>query len=112
MKEKDLDKYLLEIGRADLLTIDEEHELVKGVQQKGVDCEEMKRLEKTNARFVLRVANQYKNRGITIWELVEAGEKGLRKAAMKYKLEYDFKFMSYAVWWVRQAMIQAIEEKK
>ena len=112
MKERNLDEYLQEIGRANLLTIDEELELIKAVQAKGVDCEEMKRLEKANARFVVSVANQYQDKGLTIWELIEAGTEGLRKAAMKYEFKYDVKFLSYAVWWMRQAMIQAIEEKK
>lgn len=111
-EKKNLEDYLQEIGRAELLTIDEELELVKAVQAKGVDCDEMKRLEKANARFVVSIANQYQDKGLTIWELIEAGTEGLRKAAMKYDFKYDFKFMSYAVWWVRQAMIQAIEEKK
>ena len=112
MKEKNLDEYLAEIGRAELLTIDEELELVKAVQEKGVDCDEMKRLEKTNARFVVSVANQYQNKGLTIWELIEAGTEGLRKAALKYEFKYDFKFMPYAVWWVRQAILQEIESRK
>ena len=111
-EKKNLEEYLQEIGRAELLTIDEELELVKAVQAKGVDCDEMKRLEKANARFVVSIANQYQDKGLTIWELIEAGTEGLRKAAMKYDFKYGFKFMSYAVWWVRQAMIQAIEEKK
>ena len=111
-EKNNLEDYLQEIGRAELLTIDEELELVKAVQAKGVDCDEMKRLEKANARFVVSIANQYQDKGLTIWELIEAGPEGLRKAAMKYDFKYDFKFMSYAVWWVRQAMIQAIEEKK
>lgn len=110
-ENKNLDEYLQEIGRAEQLSIDEELELVKAVQEKGVECEEMKRLEKANARFVVSVANQYQNKGLTIWELIEAGTEGLRKAAMKYEFKYDFKFMPYAVWWVRQAMIQAINEK-
>lgn len=111
MKERNLDEYLEEIRRAELLTIDEELELVKAVQLKGIDCDEMKRLEKAEARFVLSVANQYQNKGLSIWELVEAGTEGLRKAAMKYELKYDFKFISYAVWWIRQAILQAINEK-
>lgn len=111
MKKKNLDEYLAEIGRAKLLTIDEELELVKAVQEKGVDCEEMKRLEKASARFVVSVANQYKDKGLTLMELVDAGMVGLRRAAMKYDLKYDFKFIAYAVWWIRQAMIQAINEK-
>ena len=112
MKERNLDEYLMEIGRAELLSIDEERELVKAVQMKGVECEEMKRLEKTNARFVVSVANQYQDKGLTLMELVDAGMVGLRRAAMKYDLKTDFKFIAYAVWWIRQAMIQAIEEKK
>ena len=111
MKEKNLDEYLAEVGRAELLTIDEELELVKAVQDKGVDCEEMKRLEKSNARFVVSVARQYQDKGLTIRELIEAGTEGLRKAALKYDSKADYKFMAYAVWWIRQAMIQAIEEK-
>lgn len=112
MKEKNLDKYLQEIGRAELLTIDEELELVKAVQEKGVACDEMKRLEKANARFVVSLSRQYMNKGLTIWELIDVGTEGMRKAAMKYDFNADVKFISYAVWWVRQAMIQAIEEKK
>ena len=111
MKERNLDEYLMEIGRAELLSIDEERELVKAVQMKGVECEEMKRLEKTNARFVVSVANQYQDKGLTLMELVDAGMVGLRRAAMKYDLKTDFKFIAYAVWWIRQAMIQAINEK-
>ncbi len=109
---KGLDKYLEEIGKAKLLTIDEELELVKAVQQKGTDCDEMKQLEKASARFVVSVANQYKDKRLTLMELVDAGMVGLRRAAMKYDLKTDFKFIAYAVWWIRQAMIQAIEEKK
>ena len=106
--KKNLEDYLQEIGRAELLTIDEERELVKAVQAKGVDCDEMKRLEKANARFIVSVANQYQNKGLSLEELIEAGKEGLRKATMKYELEYDFKFIAYAVWWIRQAIIQAL----
>ena len=112
MKERNFEEYLQEISRAELLTIDEEHELVKAVQAKGVDCDEMKRLGKANARFVVSVANQYQDKGLTIWELIEAGTEGLRKAALKYDFKHDIKFMPYAVWWVRQAIIQAINEKE
>ena len=111
MKERNIDEYLMEIGREPLLTADEERALLRTVQEKGLDCEEMKRLEKANARFVFSVANQYQDKGLTIWELIEAGTEGLRKAAMKYEFKYDFKFMPYAVWWVRQAMIQKNETK-
>ena len=111
-KDKKLEEYLEEIGKAEVLSIDEELKLVKAVQEKGVDCDEMKRLEKANARFVVSVANQYQNKGLTMWELIEAGTEGLRKAAMKYEFKYDFKFMPYAVWWVRQAILQEIESRK
>ena len=110
-EERNLDEYLAEIGKAELLSIDEERELVKAVQEKGVDCEEMKRLEKASTRFVVSVANQHQDKGLTIWELIEVGTEGLRKAALKYDLKVDYKFMAYAVWWVRQAMIQVINEK-
>lgn len=112
MKERNIDEYLMEIGREPLLSVDEERTLLKTVQEKGEECEEMKRLEKANARFVVSLANQYKNQGLTIWELIDVGTEGMRKAAMKYDFNADVKFLSYAVWWMRQAMIQAIEEKK
>ena len=112
MKERNIDEYLMEIGREPLLSVDEERALLKAVQEKGLDCEEMKRLEKANARFVVSLSNQYKNQGLTLWELIDVGTEGLRKAAMKYDFNADVKFIPYAVWWMRQAMIQAIEEKK
>ena len=112
MKQRNLDEYLKEIGRAELLTIDDERELVKAVQEKGVNCDEMKRLEKADARFVVSVANQYQNKGLTIWELIDAGIEGLRKATMKYKLDNDIKFIDYAVWWIRQSILQEVESRK
>ena len=112
MKQRNLDEYLKEIGRAELLTIDDERELVKAVQEKGVNCDEMKRLEKADARFVVSVANQYQNKILTIWELIDAGIEGLRKAAMKYKLDNDIKFIDYAVWWIRQSILQEVESRK
>ncbi len=112
MMDKGLDKFLEEIGKAKLLTIDEELEQVKAVQQKGTDCDEMKQLEKASARFVVSVANQYQSKGLTLMELVDAGMVGLRRAVMKFDLKAGFKFIAYAVWWIRQAIIQAIAEKK
>ena len=112
MKERNIDEYLMEIGREPLLTVDEERTFLKAVQEKGTDCEEMKRMEKSFARFVVSLANQYKNQGLTIWELINVGTEGMRKAAMKYDFNADVKFLSYAVWWMRQAMIQAINEKE
>ena len=116
MKKKDkkqgLDEILEEIGRSSLLTHEEELALLKAVQKKGTDCDEMKQLEKANMRFIVSVANQYQKRGLTLDELIEAGTEGLRKAAMKYDASRGFKFIAYAVWWIRQSIIQAIEENK
>jgi hypothetical protein len=109
-KKPSLGDLLVEIGP--LLTHEEELELLKVVQEMGTDCDEMKQLEKANMRFVVSVANQYQKRGLTLDELIDAGLKGLRKGAMKYNLEADFKFIAYAVWWIRQSIIQTIEEKK
>ena len=101
---------LVEIGRTLLLAQEKELELLKAVQKKGTGCDEMKQLEKANMRFVVSVANQYQNRGLTLDELIEAGLEGLRKGAMKYNFEADFKFIAYAVWWIRQSILQALGE--
>ena len=107
-----MDEILEEIGRSSLLSIDEEIALCKVVQKKGTDCDEMKQLEKANMRFIVSIAAQYQKQGLTLEELIEAGTEGLRKGAMKYNFEADFKFIAYAVWWIRQSIIQTIEEKK
>ena len=111
-KKQSLDDLLNEIGRTSLLTHEEELELFKAVQEKGTDSEEMRKLEKANMRFVVSVANQYQKQGLTLEELIEAGTEGLRKAAVKYDLNVDIKFIAYAVWWIRQSIIQTIESKK
>ena len=111
-KKPSLDEILDEIGRSSLLTHEEELVLLKAVQEKGTDCDEMKQLEKANMRFVVSVANQYQKQGLTLEELIEAGTEGLRKGAMNYNFKADFKFIAYAVWWIRQSIIQAIEERK
>jgi RNA polymerase primary sigma factor len=110
--KQSLDEILEEIGRSPLLTHEEELALLKAVQEKGTDCDEMNQLEKANMRFVVSVANQYQKRGLTLEELIEAGTKGLRRAAVKYNFEADFKFIAYAVWWIRQSIIQALEKNK
>ena len=109
-KEPTLDDLLVEIGRTPLLTHEEELALLKAVQKKGTGCNEMKKLEKVNMRFVVSVANQYQKHGLTLDELIEAGLEGLRKGAMKYNLDADFKFISYAIWWIRQSILQTLGE--
>ena len=111
-KKQSLDEILEEIGRSSLLTHEEELALLKAVQEKGTDCDEMKQLEKVNMRFVVSLANQYQKRGLILEKLIEAGTEGLRRAAEKYNFEADFEFITYAVWWIRQSIIQAITEKK
>ena len=106
-----LDEILREIGRTPLLSLEKELALVKAIQQKGPDCEEKEQLVKANLRFVVSVANQYQKRGRTLEELIEAGNEGLVKAAEKYDLNADNKFISYAVWWIRQSILQAIGDK-
>ena len=106
---KKLEKYLIEIGKAPLLSVEEEIELAKAIQQKGVDCDEMKKLVKCNERFVLSVARQYQNRGLSIEELIKAGRAGLEKAALKFDASRGFKFIAYAVWWIRREILIAIE---
>lgn len=108
MDNKELEKYLIEIGKAPLLSVEEEIELAKAIQQKGVDCDELKKLVKCNERFVLSVARQYQNRGLSIEELIKAGRAGLEKAALKFDASRGFKFIAYAVWWIRREILIAI----
>ena len=106
--KKDFDELLVEIGQSPLLSVEEELALIKAIQEKGPECEEMGKLIEPNRRFVISVAAQYQNKGLSLEELIEAGTAGLRIAVQKYNTEEaDFKFMSYAVWWIRQTMIQA-----
>ena len=110
--KQSLDEILKEIGRTPLLSLEKELALVKAIQQKGPDCEEKEQLVKANLRFVVSVANQYQKQGLTLEELIEVGNEGLVKAAEKYVPNAESKFISYAVWWIRQSIIQAIEENK
>jgi len=107
-----LDEYLQEIGRYDLLSLEEELALAKAIQQKGPDCEEAERLVKANLRFVVSVANQYQNQGLTFEELIEVGNKALKEAAVKYEPNSDTKFIRFVVAMIRQRILQAIESKE
>ena len=108
MDNKELEEYLIEIHKTPLLSIEEEIELSKAIQQKGADCDEMKKLVKCNERFVLSVARQYQNRGLSIEELIKAGREGLAKAALKYDASRGFSFIAFAVWWIRREILIAI----
>ena len=108
MDNKELEKYLIEMFKTPLLSIEEEIELSKAIQQKGADCDEMKKLVKCNERFVLSVARQYQNRGLSIEELLKAGREGLAKAALKYDASRGFSFIAFAVWWIRREILIAI----
>lgn len=104
-----LEKYLQEIGHQDLLTADEEVELAQQIK-KG-DRKALKRLTKANLRFVVSVAKQYQNKGLSLPDLINEGNLGLIKAAERYDETRGFKFISYAVWWIRQSILQAIAEQ-
>lgn len=104
-----LDKYLQEIGREELITVEEEVELAQRIR-KG-DAEALEKLTKANLRFVVSVAKQYQNQGLTLPDLINEGNLGLIKAAEKFDETRGFKFISYAVWWIRQSILQALAEQ-
>ena len=108
-ESESLDKYLQEIGKEELLSTDEEVELAQRIR-KG-DRKALEKLTKANLRFVVSVAKQYQNQGLSLADLINEGNLGLIKAAEKFDETRGFKFISYAVWWIRQSILQAIAEQ-
>ena len=107
-----LEKYLVEIGREELISTDEEVELAQRIHRGGPDGQAaLDRLTRANLRFVVSVAKQYQNQGLTLNDLIDEGNLGLIKAAQKFDETRGFKFISYAVWWIRQSILQAISEQ-
>jgi len=104
-----LDKYLLEIGKEDLISAEEEVILAQKIR--NGDRKALERLTKANLRFVVSVSKQYQNQGLTLPDLINEGNVGLIKAAERFDETRGFKFISYAVWWIRQAILQALAEQ-
>lgn len=111
-ESQSLDKYLQEIGRVDLLTGDDEIVLAQTIRRGGFEGgQALERLVKANLRFVVSVAKQYQNQGLSLGDLINEGNLGLIKAAKRFDETRGFKFISYAVWWIRQSILQALAEQ-
>jgi RNA polymerase primary sigma factor len=108
-ESQSLDKYLQEIGKVELLHADEEVELARRIREG--DAQALERLTKANLRFVVSVAKQYQNQGLSLGDLINEGNLGLIKAAQRFDETRGFKFISYAVWWIRQSILQALAEQ-
>jgi RNA polymerase primary sigma factor len=108
-ESQSLDKYLQEIGKVDLITAEVEVDLARRIR--GGDQMALEKLTKANLRFVVSVAKQYQNNGLTLGDLINEGNLGLMKAAGRFDETRGFKFISYAVWWIRQSIMQALAEQ-
>lgn len=104
-----LDRYLQEIGREDLISVEEEVELAQAIRRG--DRKALEKMTRANLRFVVSVAKQYQNQGLSLPDLINEGNLGLIKAAEKFDETRGFKFISYAVWWIRQSILQALAEQ-
>ena len=111
-ESQSLDKYLQEIGRVELLHPEDEIDLAQKIKKGGVEgYRALERLVKANLRFVVSVAKQYQNQGLSLGDLINEGNLGLIKAARRFDETRGFKFISYAVWWIRQSILQALAEQ-
>jgi RNA polymerase primary sigma factor len=108
-ESQSLDKYLQEIGKVELITAEEEVELARRIKEG--DQAALEKLTKANLRFVVSVAKQYQNQGLSLGDLINEGNLGLIKAAQRFDETRGFKFISYAVWWIRQSILQALAEQ-
>lgn len=108
MKIENLDEFLQKIGRAPLLSKEEELALLKAVREKGPDCDEMEQLCQSSMRFVVALAAQYQHRGLKLEELIPIGAEGLKKAALSYDFESDIPFIKHAVPLMRQCLEEAV----
>lgn len=107
-----LDKYLQEIGREELITVEEEVQLAQAIHRNDANSQRcLEKLVRANLRFVVSVAKQYQNQGLSLPDLINEGNLGLIKAAEKFDETRGFKFISYAVWWIRQSILQALAEQ-